>query len=368
MKDAYTFDRDAAGLDEALRAATARPTTASSTAAGWSGTGCESDVGHDGRHGRPRVHGAVPGGRERRRARARLRRQRRGGHAPTPQPVEPATQPRRAERSRRPALTTIADVARHAWRARAGALLKAFPVVAEERGLLIVFLRGDHRRQRDQARQRARRAVPARARGRVRGRIGPAGFIGPVGADVPHAASTRRWATGRTIVGANRPDLHLRGVEPGRDFASSTPTCARVEAGDTVDGARDPDRARDRDRQHLQARHALLRAAGRDLPGRARRRAADLAWAPTASGRRASLPPRSSSTPTSTGSRGRARSRRGTSTWSALGKAGHAGARRRREALRRAARGSASTSSTTIATRAAARSSPTPSCSAARCG
>ena len=38
MKDAYTFDRDREGLDELVRASTARPTTGSSTASGSSGT------------------------------------------------------------------------------------------------------------------------------------------------------------------------------------------------------------------------------------------------------------------------------------------------------------------------------------------
>ena len=38
MKDAYTFDRDRAGLDDALRGATPARTTRSSTAAAWSGT------------------------------------------------------------------------------------------------------------------------------------------------------------------------------------------------------------------------------------------------------------------------------------------------------------------------------------------
>ena len=76
----------------------------------------------------------------------------------------------------------------------------------------------------------------------------------------------------------------------------------------------DPDRARDRDRQHLQARHALLRAARRDLPRRERLRAADRHGLLRDRARRGSRPRRSSSTPTSAGSPGRGRSRRGTSS------------------------------------------------------
>ena len=49
-----------------------------------------------------------------------------------------------------------------------------------------------------------------------------------------------------------------------------------VEAGDTAPGRRhDRDRAGDRGRQHLQARHPLLGAARRHLPRRGRQRAAD---------------------------------------------------------------------------------------------
>ena len=170
-------------------------------------------------------------------------------------------------------------------------------------------------RQRDQARatRSARRSGP-RSEDEFAERIGPAGFIGPVGADVPILLDDARRPAAATSPAPTEPDAHLRGVEPGpRLRRSSAPTCARVEAGDTVDGARDPDRARDRGRQHLQARHALLRAARRDLPRRGRHASSRSGWAPTASARRASPPPRSSSSPTSRASPGRARSRRSTS-------------------------------------------------------
>ena len=43
-------------------------------------------------------------------------------------------------------------------------------------------------------------------------------------------------APGGYVTGANRPDTHLRGVEPGRDFAYDTVDIRTVEAGDTVNG------------------------------------------------------------------------------------------------------------------------------------
>ena len=44
-------------------------------------------------------------------------------------------------------------------------------------------------------------------------------------------------AGGVYVAGANRPDAHLRGVQPGRDFAFETVDVRSVVAGDTVGGA-----------------------------------------------------------------------------------------------------------------------------------
>jgi prolyl-tRNA synthetase len=43
-------------------------------------------------------------------------------------------------------------------------------------------------------------------------------------------------ADGAYVTGANRDGYHLRGVQPGRDFAYETADVRSVEAGDTVDG------------------------------------------------------------------------------------------------------------------------------------
>jgi prolyl-tRNA synthetase len=66
-------------------------------------------------------------------------------------------------------------------------------------------------------------------------RIGPAGFIGPVGVDVPILLDDG-VAPGGYVTGSNRPDSHLRGVEPGRDFPFQRVDIRTVEAGDTVNG------------------------------------------------------------------------------------------------------------------------------------
>ena len=78
MKDSYTFDRDAAGLDVGYdKHREAYDKIFDRCGLEWYRV--DSDVGMMGGTGRARVHGAVPGGRERRRARAGLRGQRRGG-------------------------------------------------------------------------------------------------------------------------------------------------------------------------------------------------------------------------------------------------------------------------------------------------
>jgi prolyl-tRNA synthetase len=68
-------------------------------------------------------------------------------------------------------------------------------------------------------------------------RIGPPGFIGPVGLDpsVP-VLLDEGVAEGPYVTGANRPDAHLLGVQPGRDFSFERVDVRRVEPGDTVGG------------------------------------------------------------------------------------------------------------------------------------
>ena len=67
-------------------------------------------------------------------------------------------------------------------------------------------------------------------------RLGPPGFIGPVGAEMPILLD-EAVAPGGYVTGANRPDAHLRGVEPGRDFPYETVDVRTVVAGDTVNGS-----------------------------------------------------------------------------------------------------------------------------------
>ena len=236
---------------------------------------------------------------------------------------------------------------------------------------MLVVVRGDHRVNEIKLANALGAPLPARPRPRSsRSAIG-AGRLHRAGRR-RRADPARRGARGRRGLRRRRqqPDAHLRGVEPGRDFAFERGR--RAHASRRATRARrqpDPDRARDRGRQHLQARHALLRAARRDATSTRRARSSRSGWAPTGSARRASWPPRSSSSPTSTASRGRAsiapvrrRARRRSARRASEARA------RRRAALRRAARRRPRRALRRPRRAARARSSPTPSCSAARCG
>ena len=364
MKDAYTFDRDRAGLDEHyehFRGAYDRIFDR----CGLEWYRVESDVGMMGGFGAHEYMAPCPAG-ENDVALA-------PGYAANvevasaePAPVElPA--PRAApEEVPTPGLTTIAEVA-GSLHLPEGALLKCYPVMVEDRGLVLVVLRGDHQVNDDQARQRARRRVPRRARGRVRPAHRPRRLDGPGRRRRPGAARRRRRA------GPVRRRRQPRRLPPaGRRARPRLPVQARrrAQGRGRRHGERppDPDRAGDRGRQHLQARHALLRAAGRHLPRRVRQRAADLdgllRHRPGAHLRR----------------RRRAVRRRAGHLVAALDLALRRPPRRPRQAraprstrwpsgsTASCARPGSTSSTTTARTSGPAASSPTPSCSAARCG
>jgi len=134
-----------------------------------------------------------------------------------------------------PGLVTVAAVA-GSLGVPAGALLKAFPVIVGEDGLRLVLVRGDHRVNEIKLRNAIGADVRPAQPEEFEARIGPAGYIGPVGTDVPILLDVG-VAPGAYVTGANRPDAHLRGVEPGRDFGFESVDVRTVEAGDLVGGA-----------------------------------------------------------------------------------------------------------------------------------
>jgi prolyl-tRNA synthetase len=151
-----------------------------------------------------------------------------------PQPVDLPAPLEQPEEVPTPGLTTVDEVAQSLGVAPAG-VLKAYPVVVEERGIVLVVLRGDHRVNEIKLRNHLKADFRPAHEDEVAARIGPPGFIGPVGADVP-VLLDEAVGDGGYVTGANRPDTHLRGVEPGRDFPFKRGDIRRVEPGDTIDG------------------------------------------------------------------------------------------------------------------------------------
>jgi prolyl-tRNA synthetase len=118
----------------------------------------------------------------------------------------------------------------------AGALLKAFPIVLDDGEMRLVIVRGDHRINETKLQNTLGRPFRAARADEVSERLGPPGYIGPVGAQMP-VLLDRAIAPGPYVVGANRPDYHLRGVQPGRDFEFHTVDVRSVIAGDTIGAA-----------------------------------------------------------------------------------------------------------------------------------
>jgi prolyl-tRNA synthetase len=231
MKDAYTFDRDREGLEVSYaKHIEAYDRIFDRVALEWYRV--ESDVGMMGGFGAHEYMAPCAAGEDE----VALA----PGYAANveiasaqAQPVEllpPLAEPELVDT---PGMTTVAAVATELG-VPAGALLKAYPVIAGDE-LKLVMLRGDHQ-VKDTKLQNALGAEfrPARPE-EFEGRIGPAGYIGPVGVDVPILLDDG-VAAGGYVTGSNRPDSHLRGVEPGRDFRFERADVRRVEAGDTVDG------------------------------------------------------------------------------------------------------------------------------------
>ena len=153
---------------------------------------------------------------------------------PRPPPVELPEPLAAPEEVPTPGLTTIAEVAGKLGLPE-GALLKAFPVIAEGRGLVLVVVRGDHQINDIKLTNALGTAFRPAREDEFAQRVGPPGSMGPVGADVPVLLDDA-VAPGPYVTGANREGCHLRGVEPGRDFPFKRGDVRRVEPGDTVGG------------------------------------------------------------------------------------------------------------------------------------
>ena len=233
MKDSYTFDRD----DEGLQAGYEKHIGAYERIfdrAGLRWYRVESDVGMMGGTRAHEYMAPCPAGEDD----VALA----PGYAANvdvasaePQPValpEPEPAPRKVHT---PGATTIDAVAGQMG-VPVGALLKAFPIVTEGRGMVMVVVRGDHRVNDTKLTNTLGEPFRPATEGEIAERIGPPGYIGPAGAQVPVLLDGAVNTAGGWIAGANEPDHHLAGVQPGRDFAFEAVDVRTVEAGDRVNG------------------------------------------------------------------------------------------------------------------------------------
>ncbi|HEX6666599.1 MAG TPA: proline--tRNA ligase [Solirubrobacterales bacterium] len=232
MKDAYSFDRDEEGLAASYEAqAGAYARIFDRCGLRWYKV--ESDVGMMGGSGADEYMAPCAAG-ENEVALA-------PGYAAnvevasaTAQPVELPPALPEPEPVDTPGLAKVEDVAPHLG-LPAGAFIKTLPVMVEGRGMVVVLVRGDHRLNEIKLRNALGADFRQASVEEIEAKIGPVGYIGPAGIDLPIVKDAA--IDGDSYVsGANRPDTHLKGIQPGRDFNFEELDVRTVEAGDTAPG------------------------------------------------------------------------------------------------------------------------------------
>ena len=111
-------------------------------------------------------------------------------------------------------------------------LLKSVPVVKEDGTLVLALVRGDHRVNPIKLQNALGEETRPATEEEIRATFGAEpGFIGPVGVAVDVVADDS-VEPGVYVAGANESGMHLRGVQPGRDFEARFADIRTVEAGD----------------------------------------------------------------------------------------------------------------------------------------
>ena len=233
MKDSYSFDRDPAGLEASYQKhVVAYDRMMDRCGLEWYRV--EADVGMMGGSGAHEYMAPCPAGENEVAVAA--------GYAANVEVASAESQPVTLEPAlgapalvSTPGMTTIDAVATE-LKVPAGALLKAFPVIVDGDAMKLVVVRGDHRvNEIKLAGALGTEFRPAHP-DEVAARLGPPGYIGPVGAQMPILLDAG-VGDGGYVVGANEPDAHLRGVQPGRDFPFERVDVRTVMTGDTVNGS-----------------------------------------------------------------------------------------------------------------------------------
>ncbi len=229
MKDSYSFDRDADGLERSYALhIEAYDRIFDRCALQWYRV--ESDVGMMGGSGAHEYMAPCAAGEDEIALAGEYAANVEVASA-APQQVEMPPRLDQPQRVPTPGLTTVDEVA-DALGVAPGAAIKAMPVVVDDdRDFVLTLVRGDHRLNEVKLRNALgadfRPATPEE----IERRLGPVGFVGPVGADVSVLKDAAIRGDG-FYGGANEGDAHLIGITPGRDFEFDEVDIRSVEEGD----------------------------------------------------------------------------------------------------------------------------------------
>jgi len=231
MKDAYSFDRDAEGLDQSYRLnVEAYDRIFDRCGLRWYRV--EADVGMMGGSGAHEYMAPCPAGENEVALSG-------AGYAANvevasgtpPAPSFPAALDA-PERVATPDARTIDEVSAYLGIDPA-TLLKSLPVVQDDGTMKLALVRGDRRLNEIKLQNALGTPFRPATEAEILDAFGTEpGFIGPVEAGVEVVADVSLDG-GTWVAGANEAGFHLRGVEPGRDYQARFADIATVEAGDT---------------------------------------------------------------------------------------------------------------------------------------
>jgi prolyl-tRNA synthetase len=231
MKDGYSFDRDAAGLDESYRLnVEAYDRVFERCGLRWYRV--EADVGMMGGSGAHEYMAPCPAGENEialSSAGYAANVEVATGSPPAPSFPAPLEAP---ERVATPDARTIEEVSAYLG-VDPATLLKALPVVLEDGTMKLALVRGDRRLNEIKLQNALGTPFRAATEAEILDQFGAeAGFIGPVGVGVEVIADLP-VEVGTWVAGANETGFHVRGVEARRDFVPTFADIGTVEAGDT---------------------------------------------------------------------------------------------------------------------------------------
>lgn len=235
MKDAYSFDRDEAGLDEVYgRCIEAYDRIFDRCSIAWYRV--ESDVGMMGGSGAHEYMAPCPAGEDEvALADSYAANVEIASAVPpdferpveTPEPVMTPT----------PGKRTVEEVS-VALGVDSAALIKAVPFVTDAGAVVMALVRGDDQVNAVKLSGFLGEGVRPAAESEIESAIGPPGYIGPVGTGVRVIKDVAIAGAG-LICGANETDHHLTGVQADRDFEFEEADIRRVREGDrTASGDR----------------------------------------------------------------------------------------------------------------------------------